>query len=263
MIAFVAPAAVLTATMYFSVRGLLRGWRARRILARLGPASSAIEERGESPVMLRGVLGGGELATGFGGSVRTIEDAHMRASSITRPEHVWIRVGQRDIALAGPLQVVLGSHEALRSSGGDRVSVRRVRSGDVVIAEGVIKTVSAGEGEAGYRDRAIAYELVPVTDTAWPGRPITVYSARGRAAGAYWVLGLLSLVAVAGLGYGVARARQEREMSSSSVAARPACAASIGALLDRGDPFAANALVPSCDEALSRASPIRRPPRPS
>jgi hypothetical protein len=241
------------ATSYVSARGFLLAWRARRILARLGPFSSAVEERGGAPVLLRGVLGGGEIATGFGGSVRAIEDAHVRAASLALPAHLWVRVDGRDVALAGPVQVILGSVEEQQDIAGETASVRRVLPGDVVLVEGVIKSVSAREGDAGYRDRAVAHELVPVPDATWSAHPITVYSARSRHAVAYALLGLLSL----GAGTGAclfARARIEQAgRKAERSPPRPACAAPIAALLDRDQPFEAKALVSSCDDGFSRA----------
>jgi hypothetical protein len=252
-VAIVLVIPIALAASYLSARGLLRAWRARRILARLGPISSVIEERSGASVLLRGVLGGGEIATGFGGSVRAIEDAHVRAASVASPAHVYVRVDGRDVTLAGPMQVILGSVEDQQDIAGETSSVRRVLPGDLVVVEGVIKTVSAHEGGAGYRDRAVAHELIPVPDASWSGRPIAIYSAGIRHAGVYALLLLLSITAgTSAFAFTLVRIEQAGR-KTESFATRPACATPIAEFLDRDQPFEAKALLDTCDDALSRA----------
>ncbi len=246
-------------TFAASIGWLVRARRAERIVARLGAIveDSELPAHAGHPVKVRGRLEGGELATGFAGSVRSIEEPHVRAKSVAAPPHPMLRVGGREITLVGPVQVVLGSVEREEREGADVVSVRRVRPGDTVIAEGLLRAVSATEAEGNYRQRAASFEVVPVPDEAWSARPIALYGVRRARKGAAWAVLVGSIcvevAAIAGPFRHTFTPVPPAVASAPLATGRPDCAREIDRLLDANDPWAAQARTDSCSDDQARA----------
>lgn len=251
--ALVGTVALATSTTW----RLLRQSRARRMLGRLAPETPAegLPARVGAPVVLRGQVLGGSIVTAFEGRARTIEDAHVRAQTVTRPDVLTLRVGAHNVAVEGPVQVILGAKECDEVHLDERRSVRAVDVGDEVLAEGALREEPNQAGSEGYRDHATAFTLVPARDDAWPMRPVAIYASRTPrvrvwpAALAMVLTCVLGFVAWPRYVRGTTRATGPAPIASA--APRPPCASEVTRRLDAGDPWSAAAL--SCRDARARA----------
>lgn len=164
---------------------LVRRYNMRRAAA----AKLADLERRSDPRLVRGTLGGGEVATVIaalrGGGATTVE---------LRPDALWIETVEGHVTLDGAVHVVVGSHAAVargRVPAGtpegvarkvaldvplDVAVLARLSPGDAVIALGRLETV-AGRDETDNRTNAEARVLRPIDDA-----PITLIAQRPRGA---------------------------------------------------------------------------------
>lgn len=229
------------------------GWlgstvRPARILGRLAPPTppGELDARVGEPVVLEGELTA-PAATFFPQRIASIEDADMRARPHGTPAATAVRVGGLEVALDGPVQVVLGQSERRHELG----VVRALRAGDRVFVEGVVRRVAAREADKTYRDRAHAFELAGRPEEGWSQPPIVLYAAV-RPRRVVPTIGLALSFGLAGLGtWRAVRAGVDAPVAvaaKTTPAARPACAAEVDALLDRDDPWAAKDALRTCDD---------------
>jgi hypothetical protein len=190
-------ALVMTTVAVFGLVAL-----ARRLAARAAARTAvAAIERCTEPGVVRGVLGGGAVAT-----LVAKASGGLQTTSDHRDDELWIETGEGKVTLDGTIRVVAGTHAAAARRGAPvgtpdplataspRPAVATLATlspGDDVIALGQLETV-AGRDETDNRTNASARVLRPLADG-----PITLAAQAPRSAVPR--LSVFAMVALAGL----------------------------------------------------------------
>jgi hypothetical protein len=249
--------------------------RIRSVQARLGPVTRGDDLEGTSAgasVTLAGLLDVEQPIVSYhpyGASLMDEAHVYAKTGAVGR---AGLRIGRHRVALAAPLQIVLGESEtgrrcdaarAARLLGAPDVAAmtdatcgqfRILRPGTAIFARGALSFGAEPPTEAGYRQSTRTFELRPIPDPTWPERPISLVANKPRGRRLRTAFAVAATISAAAAAAGSLEVELGRGVGSFGRGGRPSCAFSIEADLAANDVERAAAKVSRCDDPLARAT---------